>query len=135
MPADNTNRIREVAAALQRDLATAPRRNFIGGQWVEAASGKTFDVLNPASGRVLARCAESGAEDVDRAVTAARKAMEPGSPGTRLSPADRMKLGWGIGDLIDGEFESLAVLESLDNGKTVVAAKAYDVPTAREQFY
>ena len=46
-----------------------------------------------------------------------------------------MKLVWRIGDLIDREFEPLAVLESLDNGKTVVAAKAYDVPTAREQFY
>jgi phenylacetaldehyde dehydrogenase len=52
-----------------------------------------------------------------------------------MSPSDRMKLVWRIGDLIDREFEPLAVLESLDNGKTVVAAKAYDVPTAREQFY
>jgi phenylacetaldehyde dehydrogenase len=135
MPVENRNQFREVAETLQRDLASAPRRNCIDGQWVEAASGRTFEVLNPATGRVLARCADSGAEDVDRAVAAARKAMEPGSPWTRMSPSDRMKLVWRIGDLIDREFEPLAVLESLDNGKTVVAAKAYDVPTAREQFY
>jgi phenylacetaldehyde dehydrogenase len=135
MPVQNTNTVREIADALQRELSATPRRNFIGGAWVEAASGKTFDVLNPATGRVLARCADSQAEDIDRAVAAARRAMEPGSPWTRLSPADRMKLVWRIGDLIDREFESLAVLESLDNGKTVAAAKGYDVPSAREQFY
>jgi phenylacetaldehyde dehydrogenase len=135
MPVEHTNRIREVAGTLQRGLAAAPRRNFIGGQWVEAASGRTFDVLNPATGRVLARCADSGAEDVDRAVAAARKAMDAGSAWTRLSPVDRMKLLWRIGDLIERELESLAVLESLDNGKTVAAATGYDVPTARDQFY
>ena len=75
MPVENTNQLRELAETLQRDLASAPRRNCIDGQWVEAASGRTFEVLNPATGRVLARCADSGAEDVDRAVAAARKAM------------------------------------------------------------
>ena len=68
-------------------------------------------------------------------MAAARTAMAPGSPWMRLSPADRMKLIWRIGDLIDRDFESLAVLESLDNGKTVAAARGYDVPTAREHFY
>src|SRR6476620_11552732 len=67
--------VHEIAEALQRDLAATPRRNFIGGAWVEAASGRTFDVLNPATGAVLARCADSDAEDVDRAVKAARAAF------------------------------------------------------------
>ena len=135
MPAQDASRIREIADTLQQDLGTLARRNFIGGAWVEAASGGTFDVLNPATGRLLARCADSDGEDVNRAVAAARAAMAPGSPWMRLSAADRMKLIWRIGDLIDRDFETLAVLESLDNGKTVAAAGGYDVPTAREHFY
>jgi phenylacetaldehyde dehydrogenase len=135
MPTQTVPHVHEIAEALQRDLAATPRRNFIGGAWVEAASGRTFDVLNPATGAVLARCADSDAEDVDRAVKAARAAFEPASPWRRMAPGDRMRILWRIGDLIDRETDRLAVLESLDNGKTVVSARAYDVPTARDQFH
>ena len=53
-----------------------PKRMLIGGQWVEALSGKTFTSVNPATGKVIAQLAEGGAEDVDRAVAAARAAFE-----------------------------------------------------------
>ena len=134
MPTQTVPPVHEIAEALQRDLATTSRRNFIGGAWVEAASGRTFDVLNPATGTVLARCADSHAEDVDRAVRAARAAFEPASPWRRMAPAERMRILWRIGDLIDRETDRLAVLESLDNGKTVVSARAYDVPNAKDQL-
>ena len=53
-----------------------PKRMLIGGQWVEALSGKTFDSVNPATGKVIAQLAEGAAEDIDRAVVAARAAFE-----------------------------------------------------------
>ena len=59
---------------------------FIGGQWVPAASGKTFETINPATEEVIANVAEGDREDVDRAVKAAREAFETG-PGPRWTPA------------------------------------------------
>ena len=56
------------------EFTTAPRKLFIGGQWTEAASGKTFETPNPATGETLANVAEGDAEDVNRAVSAAREA-------------------------------------------------------------
>jgi Aldehyde dehydrogenase family len=61
---------------------------LINGQWVEAAGGNTFATLNPATGEELARVAEGGAEDINRAVAAARKAFESGS-WPKLTPAQR----------------------------------------------
>ena len=63
----------------------APRQMFINGQFVNAASGRTFDTPNPATGETLARVAEGDAEDINRAVTAARKAFEEG-PWSRMTP-------------------------------------------------
>ena len=54
----------------------SPRQLFINGQWVDAASGKTFETPNPATGETLARIAKGDAEDVDRAVRAARRAFD-----------------------------------------------------------
>jgi acyl-CoA reductase-like NAD-dependent aldehyde dehydrogenase len=59
-------------------LTQQPIRMLIGGKWVEAASGKTFDTINPSTGQVLAKVAEADAEDVDRAVAAAHRAFESG---------------------------------------------------------
>jgi len=64
---------------------------FIDGRYVPAASGKTFDNINPATGKVIARVAECDREDVDRAVKAARAAFEKGS-WANLSPSDRKKV-------------------------------------------
>src|ERR1700735_3161838 len=104
----------------------APRQLFINGQWVEAASGKTFETPNPATGETLARVAEGDAEDIDRAVKAARAAFEEGRWG-RLTPSERGRIIWRIGDLVLEHVEELAQLESLDNGKPVGVAAAADV--------
>src|SRR6516162_9350473 len=77
----------------------APRQLFINGQWADAASGKTFETPNPATGETLARVAEGDAEDINRAVAAARKAFEEG-PWGRMTPSERGRIVWRIGDLI-----------------------------------
>ena len=83
-----------------RFLKDQPKKLFIGGRWVEAASGKTFATLDPSTGEVLAQVAEGGAEDIDRAVAAARKAHESGI-WRDLPPAERAKALWRVGDLIE----------------------------------
>ena len=112
----------------------APRQMFINGQFVNAASGRTFDTPNPATGETLARVAEGDAEDINRAVTAARKAFEEG-PWSRMSPSERGRIIWRIGDLILEHTNELAQLESLDNGKPYVIAAAADVPLAADLFH
>src|ERR1700726_1327346 len=76
-----------------------PRQLFINGQWTDAASGKTFETPNPATGATLANVAEGDAEDIDRAVQAARKAFDEG-PWSRMTPSERGRIIWRIGDLI-----------------------------------
>jgi len=112
----------------------APRQMFINGQWSQAASGKTFDTPNPATGETLARVAEGDAEDINRAVKAARKAFEEG-PWSRMTPSERGRIIWRIGDLILAHTDELAQLESLDNGKPFVIARAADVPLAADLFH
>jgi phenylacetaldehyde dehydrogenase len=116
------------------DFITTKRQLFIDGQWVDAASGRTFVTPNPATGDVLATVAEGDAQDVDRAVRAARRAFEDG-PWSRLTPSDRGRLIWKIGDLILDHVEELAQLESLDNGKPLGVAQVADVPLAADLFH
>jgi phenylacetaldehyde dehydrogenase len=113
-------------------LAT-PKKMLINGKWVAAASGKTFEVTNPATGGVIARVAEGDKADIDAAVQAARRAFESG-PWASMSPADRGKLIWHIGELILKHRDELAELESVDNGKPMSIAKAADVPLAADIF-
>ena len=109
------------------------RRLLIGGQWVDAASGKTFPVYNPATGEVIAHAAEGDQQDIDRAVKAARRAFESGA-WPRLTPSERGRLVWKIGDLIMEHLEELAELKSWDNGKPIRVARAADVPLAADLF-
>src|ERR1700735_4993505 len=83
------------------------RKMLINGKWVEAASGKTFATFNPATGEVLANVAEGDREDINRAVSAARAAFETG-PWSRMAPAERGKLIWKLGDLIEQHLEEFA---------------------------
>ena len=106
---------------------------LIGGQWVEAASGKTFETLNPATGEVLARVAEGDAEDINRAVIAARKAFE-GAAWSKMSPSQRGRLLMKLADLIEQNAEELATLETLDNGKPIRVSKGGDVPLTADHF-
>ena len=111
----------------------APRQLFINGEWADSASGRTFETPNPATGETLARVAEGEAEDIDRAVKAARRAFEEG-PWGRMTPSERGRIIWRIGDLIYEHLDELAQLESLDNGKPFAVAQAADVPLAADLF-
>jgi phenylacetaldehyde dehydrogenase len=78
------------------DLGTSPKRLLIGGEWVEAASGTTFETFNPATGEVLAQIAWGDVEDIDRAVRIARTAFDSG-PWRRMTASERGKAIWKIG--------------------------------------
>ena len=126
-----------MTVTLDRDVEAfigSPRQLFINGQWCDAASGRTFETPNPATGETLARVAEGGAEDIDRAVRAARRAFEEG-PWGRMTPSERGRIIWRIGDLILEHADELAQLESLDNGKPFAVAQAADVPLAADLFH
>ncbi|MBO0803780.1 MAG: aldehyde dehydrogenase family protein [Nocardiopsaceae bacterium] len=116
------------------EFTTTARQLFIDGQWVPAASGKTFQTPDPATGETLAHVAEGDAEDIDRAVRAARKAFDDG-PWGRITPSERGKIIWRIGDLILEHADELAQLESLDNGKPFAAARAGDIPASADLFH
>src|ERR1700722_7203917 len=116
------------------EFTAAPRKLFINGQWVDAASGKTFETPNPATGETLANVAERDSEDIDRAVRAARAAFDDG-PWGRITPSERGRIIWRIGDLILEHAEELAQLESLDNGKPYAVALGADVPLAADMFH
>src|ERR1700735_3144917 len=115
------------------DFIATPRQLFINGQWADAASGKTFETPNPATGETLARVAEGDAEDINRAVRAARVAFD--GPWSRMTPSERGRIIWRIGDLILEHTDELAQLESLDNGKPFPVAQAADVPLAADLFH
>ena len=99
---------------------------FIGGKWVDAESGKTFDTFDPGSGRVIAKVAECDAPDVDKAVAAARAAFESG-PWTRTTGSDRARMMWKLAELIEQHAAELAELESLNNGKPVANVRNVDL--------
>ena len=100
-----------------------PKRMLIGGQWVEALSGRTFDSVNPATGKVIAQLAEGGAEDIDRAVAAARTAFE--GPWSKFKPFDRQALMLKIADTVEQHFDDLCVLETLDMGAPIARTSTY----------
>ena len=110
-----------------------PRKLLIDGQWIEAASGKTFPTFNPATGEVLGYVADGEKEDIDRAVRAARKAFDQGS-WRKMTTSNRGKLIWKLADLIEAHLEEFAELETLDNGKPITVARVADVPLAADLF-
>jgi aldehyde dehydrogenase (NAD+) len=90
---------------------------LIGGRWVGAASGKTFESRNPATGELLARVAEGEAEDIDRAVAAARRAFD--GPWRKFKPYERQQLLLKLADLVERHFEELSLLDTLDMGAPI----------------
>lgn len=106
---------------------------FISGKFVDAASGKTFQSINPATDAVLTDVAECDAEDVDRAVAAARAAFEVGS-WSRADPAHRKAVMLKLADLIRENLEEFALLDSLDMGKLVTDAVTIDAPGSAHFF-
>ena len=107
-------------ATLKRPAPPAVKetRLFINNEWVEPAEGKYFDAINPATGEVIVKLAAATAPDVDKAVKAARRALESG-PWSRMDAADRGKLLFKLADLIEANARELAALESLNAGKTI----------------
>jgi phenylacetaldehyde dehydrogenase len=116
------------------EFTGSPRQLFIDGQWVDAASGRTFETPDPSTGDTLAHIAEGDTEDIERAVRAARRAFDDG-PWGRLTASDRGRIIWKIGDLILEHADELAQLESLDNGKPFAVARAADIPLAADLFH
>jgi len=93
------------------------KRLLIDGKWVEAASGKTFASINPATGEVLATVAEGDAEDIDRAVAAARRAFD--GPWSKIKPFERQLMLLRLADLVERHFEELSMLDTLDMGAPI----------------
>lgn len=106
---------------------------YIDGEYVQAKSGKTFDVKDPATEEVIAKVSEAQKEDIDIAVAAAKKAFEEGD-WTKLEAAERSHLIYKFADLLEENREELAQLESLDNGKPYEVALADDVDGTVQHF-
>ena len=112
-----------------RTFAAGPHRLVIGAERPEAADGRTFETFDPATGRVITEVPYASADDVDRAVRAAREAFEDGR-WTGIAAAERTRAMLAFADAIDANADELAQLESLDNGKPVKMARRVDVPLA-----
>src|SRR5580700_461601 len=100
---------------------------LIDGKWVNAASGKTFETINPATGEVIAHVAEADKADVDKAVDAARQAFENGA-WSKTTASERGRLLNKLADLMEQNKEELAALETLDNGKPISDSLNADLP-------
>jgi len=115
------------ATARERAIPISATRLLINNRWTEAASGRTFPTINPATGEEICRVAEADKEDVDRSVKAARQAFERG-PWRKMAASERGRLLNKLADLIEKHADELASLESLDNGKPYRVALAADLP-------
>jgi acyl-CoA reductase-like NAD-dependent aldehyde dehydrogenase len=104
---------------------------FVDGAYVDAASGETFDCVNPATGRAIASVAACDAADIDRAVRGARAAFESGV-WSRTAPKQRKRVLVRLAELIREHRDELALLETLDTGKPIRDSRAVDVPLAAE---
>jgi acyl-CoA reductase-like NAD-dependent aldehyde dehydrogenase len=116
-----------------RAFAAGPHRLIVGGERLEAADGRTFETLDPATGRPIAEVPQAGAADVDRAVRAAREAFEDGR-WSSIAAAKRTRAMLALAEAIEDHADELAELESLDNGKPVKLARRVDVPLAVEHL-
>ncbi|MEU5786483.1 aldehyde dehydrogenase family protein [Micromonospora purpureochromogenes] len=106
---------------------------FVDGEFVDPTDGGTFKSINPASEEVLAEVAEAGAQDVDRAVRAARAAYE--KVWGPMPGRDRAKYLFRIARIIQERSRELAVLESLDNGKPIKESRDVDLPLVAAHFF
>ena len=120
------------SARIQKDLK--PYKLYIDGKWVGPASTLSIPVMNPATGEQLSTIPDANAADVDRAVQAARRAFERGV-WRKMDVSARERIIWRIGELIEKNKEELALLESLNNGKTYAEALRGDIPPTADIFY
>lgn len=121
-----------MATATEPSVAKVPHPEirqtqcFIGGKWIPAASGKTFDTIHPATEEVVAQVAEGDAADVDLAVDAARAQFD-GGEWSQMDARDRGRLMYKLADAIEAEADELAALETLDNGKPISDSRNADI--------
>ncbi|KAL4319630.1 hypothetical protein GQ457_18G021850 [Hibiscus cannabinus] len=119
------------AAAIENPATPAVQVNctqlFINGNFVDSASGKTFPTYDPRTGDVIAHVAEADAEDIDRAVSAARKAFDEG-PWPRMTAYERSMVLFRFADLLDKHAEEIAILEAWDSGKPYEQAANIELP-------
>jgi aminobutyraldehyde dehydrogenase len=101
-------------------VAVSQHKNYIGGEWVDAAGGEAMEVLNPATGEAIAEVPASTAEDADRAVQAAKDALPEWLDST---PRERAEMLLKLADVIEENAEELAALESKNVGKPIAAAR------------
>jgi acyl-CoA reductase-like NAD-dependent aldehyde dehydrogenase len=127
----SATKLPEQLSAQTREFASREQHLLIGGERYPAADGRTFETPDPATGAPITSVAQAGAEDVDRAVTAARGAFEGWAAS---SGAQRARLLGRLADAIEEHADELAELEALDNGKPVKLAKAVDVASAAAHF-
>ncbi|PZF80210.1 aldehyde dehydrogenase family protein [Jiangella anatolica] len=106
---------------------------FVNGEFVDPVDGSMFKSVNPATEEVLAEIAAAGADDVDKAVQAARRAYE--RTWSRLSGRDRGKYLFRIARIIQERARELAVLESIDNGKPIRESRDVDIPLVAAHFF
>jgi 5-carboxymethyl-2-hydroxymuconic-semialdehyde dehydrogenase len=118
-------------APAQTEIAAV--RHFINGEFVDGAAGETFPTLNPSTDQPLAEVASGGAQEIDRAVRAARKAFDEG-PWPRLPAAERAKVLHRIAELIDRDADAIARVECLDTGIPLGQIRRGQVPRAAENF-
>ncbi|KAM7506636.1 hypothetical protein LguiA_017089 [Lonicera macranthoides] len=119
------------AAAFEEPITPPVHANYtkllINGQFVDAASGKTFPTLDPRTGEVIANIAEGDSEDINRAVSAARKAFDEG-PWPRMTAYERSCIMLRFADLMEKHAEEIAALETWDNGKPYEQAATAEIP-------
>jgi aldehyde dehydrogenase (NAD+) len=106
---------------------------FINGTWRPPLSGETYSPINPANEEPVAEVGKGDERDIDAAVTAARKAFDEG-PWPRMSPHERGRIVWKLGDLIQQNLDEMARLESLCTGKTLFDSGKVEIPFAAEVF-
>lgn len=111
-----------------------PGKLLIDGQWTDG-SGNAFDTINPATGEVLTQVAAASADDVDRAVSSARRAFDNfAGPWRKMSASERGRLLWKLADLIEKNIDEIAELETLDNGKPIFESRYVDLPMVVDVF-
>src|SRR3982074_278032 len=115
-------------SSVQPAETNTPRKYqlLIDGQWVDAESGKTFSTPNPATGATLAEVAEADKADIDKAVAAARRALE--GKWSKVSARDRGRLLYKLSQLIEQHAQELPELETQDNGKPIKEAMCVVLP-------
>ncbi|MEE9345458.1 MAG: aldehyde dehydrogenase family protein [Methylococcales bacterium] len=117
--------------SFQKPVFKAQYENFINGQWTPPVDGEYFDDISPVDGQVMARVARSSGKDIDKAVAAAEAASAAWG---KTSVTERSNILYKIAERIEANLETIALVETWDNGKAVRETLAADIPLAIDHF-